>query len=107
MSRLDSPSKRDRTGNTGNAWTHVYLRVTFLESNVFSVVYTHTRVYIYSDREYENFCEDISLDRHGSAERRKRRSRKPWRHFRVGTVISRRRNFAFVAFSLLNAFPNR
>ena len=34
MSRLDSPSKRDRTGNT---WTHVYLRVTFLESNVFSL----------------------------------------------------------------------
>lgn len=46
MSRLDSPSKRDRTGNTGNAWTHVYLRVTFLESNVFSVVYTHTYIYI-------------------------------------------------------------
>lgn len=46
MSRLDSPSKRDRTGNTGNAWTHVYLRVTFLESNVFSVSYTHTYVYI-------------------------------------------------------------
>ena len=106
MSRLDSPSKRDRTGNT---WTHVYLRVTFLESNVFSL-YIDLYIYIYSDRGYENFCEDISLDRHGSAERRKRRSRKSWRHFRVGTVISRRCNFAFAAFSLLsllNAFLNR
>lgn len=40
MSRLHSQSKRDRTGNT---WTHVYLRVTFLESNVFSL----SDIYIY------------------------------------------------------------